>query len=313
MKKLISMTTITLLTLNFNLKAAEPNYSGSSAKTVWDTVSAAPYKEVPTNRVTFKSLFDGSVSLIQRSANRTLNDQRDLLPYFTKLAHPNGACLKGEWKITEQNIYSGLFKKDSKAIIIARASVAMNDIELGDQRGFGLAGKLFAAENDEMVVKTANFFLVDDLGGTKAAHYTDVEMTNEPKLSKTWTVIKNIRYALKLASTFKKEDSNPLKRQVYEIAEATRAPNESLKVPKWMMVKASPNLKKIDARDFRDEFNMDAHANLMNFEIYVADTQIKKSKNWKKIGEINFSESTISSGCDHELHFHHPKWRSDIE
>lgn len=303
---------ISIILLSSLSTYAQAEYLGSSAKNVWEVVNSNPYVKLPESNITFKSLVDGTISLIQRSANRTLNDQSDLLPYFTKLAHPNGACLKGTWEITEANEYSGLFKKGSKAIIISRASVALNDTETGDLRGFGLAGKLFPTTNENEVVKTANFFLIDDLGGTKAAHYTDVEMTNEPKLSKTMAVFKNLRYIIKVATTFKKEDSNPLKRQVYEIANANLDQNEKESVPKLMMVKANTT-HKVDARDFRDEFNMNDYNGNLNFDIYVSKSDKKKARDLKKIGHISFTESVVSEACDHNLHFHHPKWRSELE
>lgn len=310
-KALILATILTTISQASTVVASE--YIGSSANDVWDTVTSNPYKRMPTAEVTYKDLFDGLTSLIQRSANRTLNDQRDILPPFKKLAHPNGACLKGQWMITKENPYSGLFKFNTKSIIIARASVALSKTENGELRGFGLAGKLFPTNNGNKVVKSANFFLIDDLGGTNAEHYTDVEMTNEPKVTPTIAVLENIRYAAKLATTFAATDSHPTKRQVYEIAEANLKSNETLNVPKWMMVKASVKQKKIDAQDFRDEFEMNANNGSMIFDIHTADSEGNQGKNWKKIGQIIFKESTISGACDHQLHFHHPKWRDDVE
>jgi hypothetical protein len=242
-----------------------------------------------------------------------LHDQNDLLPYFTKLAHPNGLCLKGEWQITEENPYSGLFKINSHAQIIARASVALSETTAGHQRAFGLAGKLFPTIETSVVTKTANFFLVDDLGGTYAQHYTDVELTNEPKVSKTWAVITNLAYALKLSSTFKAEDQNPGIRQLYEIAEAGRNPLlEELKTPRWMRVRAIDTQKKVDAADFRNELTVNPNNGHLFFEVAVADLIVKGEKQWSKIGTIDFSESVASESCDHRLHFHHPQWRTDL-
>lgn len=272
-------TLLTVLTISCSLSAVE-NYTGSSANQVWETTKSNPYLELPSDRVGYKSLFDGAVSLIERSASRTINDHSDTLPYFTKLAHPNGVCLKGQWKITKENPYTGLFKKDSEVIIIARASVALNDTEEGKLRGFGLAGKLFATNDHNQIVKTSNFFLIDDLGGTKAAHYTDVEMTNEPEVSKTWVFFKYIRYALKISSTFKKVDSHPTMRQVYEISENGLGANEKLVNPKWMMVKASTDQPKVNEIDFRNELSMENNGGNLKFEI-LSPTR-KKIK--RKIG-----------------------------
>ncbi len=293
--------------------SAVQNYSGSTAEEVWDITSSEPYNELPSDKVGYKSLFDGAVSLIERSATRTINDKSDTLPYFTKLAHPNGICLKGTWKITKENPYTGLFKKNSKAIIIARASVALNETEEGNLRGFGLAGKLFPTIDHQQKVKTSNFFLIDDLGGTHAKHYTDVEMTNEPKVSKTFAIFKYIKYALEVSRTFSKVDPNPTMRQVYEISENGLEKGEKLVNPKWMMVKAVEGQIKVDEADFRNELSIEKNNGNLKFEIHVANSETNLKKNWIKIGEIKFTESTTAVGCDHQLHFHHPKWRTDLE
>ena len=36
-------------------------------------------------------------------------------------------------------------------------------------------------------------------------------------------------------------------------------------------------------------------------------------KDWKKIGTITLDESVTSASCDQRLHFHHPKWRDDLD
>jgi len=48
------------------------------------------------------------------------------------------------------------------------------------------------------------------------------------------------------------------------------------------------------------------------FNIYVANKIINKNKNWQKIGTITLDTSTISNSCDHRLHFHHPKFRDNL-
>jgi hypothetical protein len=298
---------------SFQVLGNGPTYLGSSPMNVWNTVISNPYNTLPSDKISYRQLWDGAISLIERSANRTLNDQNDIIPYFNKLAHPNGLCLKGFWQINKENTYSGLFKMNSQAIIIARASVALNETERGNYRGFGLAGKIFPTMDDNQIVKTANFFVVDDLGGTKLPHYTDSKMTNEPSVSVTTAAIKLARYAATVAATFSKVDMNPGKRQVYEIAEANRQSYEPLKVPKWMMISANPNQKKVDEWDFRDELSIDNNNGRLEFDISVASNDKYGRKNWEKIGSIVFYESIASLACDHQLHFHHPKWRNDIE
>jgi len=310
MKFLNSSFVIPLL-LTSNLYAQE--VSQSSADSVWKAVSKNVYSTLPSDKVTFYDLFDGLTSLIERSALRTLNTKKDILPEFKKLAHPNGVCLKGEWSITQSNPYSGLFKKNSKAIIIARASTALSETTSDKLRGFGFAGKLFPTMNPNLKVETANFFLIDDLGGTNAKHYTDVEMTNEPKVTTTAAVLANLQYALTLATTFQSVDRNPTKRQVYEISEAMSDGLLPIKTPKWMMIKTPKNQMKVDESDFRDELLEMVNQGQLTFNIYVADEENAEGKNWKKIGNITISEAVASRACDHQLHFHHPKWKPEIE
>lgn len=302
----------TMLLLSQMALAQVPNYEGSEASQVWNTIMKNPYTELPSYEVSYKNLFKEGVDLITQSASRTLAQREDILPEFNKLAHPNGVCLKGQWHITEQNPYSGLFQKDSRAIIIARASVALSETTSNGTRGFGFAGKLFPTTDPDKKVETANFFLVDDLGGTSAKHYTDVELTNEPKVSMTLAVLSHIKYALTVASTFGKIDSNPGIRQVYEIADSTKNATEKTRSPQWMMVKAAPTQFKVDEPDFRDELNSSIDQGGLVFDIYVANTEKNSEKDWKKIGEIRLNEAIPSKACDHQLHFHHPRWRSDL-
>ena len=41
-------------------------------------------------------------------------------------------------------------------------------------------------------------------------------------------------------------------------------------------------------------------------------TMIDKNKEWQKIGTISLFKSVVSASCDQRLHFHHPKWRDDL-
>lgn len=305
MKKVIILIGL----VSYSISPFANNYQGSSAEEVWGEVNSSPYLTLPKHKISYISLLKGFKSKIKQSANRTLNNKLDILPYFDKLAHPNGVCLKGTWNIVEENPYSGLFKQGSKAIIISRSSVALSRTTVGSNRGFGLAGKIFPTLDETKKVQTANFFLVDDLGGTKAPNYTGVEMTNEPKVSKTLAVISHLAYSIKLAITFGKADSNPGIRQLYQISEMNE--DKEVITPKWMMVKARQG-QNINERDFRDELNMDNRAKNLFFDIYTTSTGNKNKKNWKKLGYIEFTESIASESCDHRLHFNHPKWKNNL-
>lgn len=297
-------------------------YEGSSFAAVWAQISTDPYVELPQQDISFGSLVHYLESKIREAADRTLSDRSDLLPTFQKLAHPNGVCLKGRWHITDNNPYSGYFKQGSEALMIARASVAMSETTVGHDRAFGFAGKLFPTNNQDEVVETANFFTVDDLGGTKAAHYTDVALTNSPPTSITSEVIHHVFYGIKLAVTFGQADQHSGERQLYEIAEAGIAAGEQAMTPRWIKINASAGQTK-DAADFRDELNIANRAAPLVFEISVADPryfangtprnaearEATDQRDWARIGTITFEQSIASDSCDHRLHFHHPRWK----
>ena len=299
-----------LLTSIFSY-SAHAEYEGSTFRDVWKQVISDPY-ENPQQKISYASLVKFFKSKIKAAANRTLSDRSDILPQFRKLAHPNGVCFAGKWVMTQENPYGGYFKKGSEALIIARASTAMNGTKKGEIRAMGLAGKIFPTLSETDQVKTASFFLVDDLGGTKIDHWSDAQLTNEPKTSKTLAVITHLFYALKLAITFGKADSNPGIRQVYMISELGAENPKKVLTPKWMMVQAAPG-QTVDEADFRDELNIENYKNGLKLNVFAGDTKDKNGNvNFAKVGEIQVSESIVSNSCDHRLHFHHPKWRSDL-
>jgi hypothetical protein len=281
-------------------------------QSVWKQVTSDPVKKLPQDKVSYSRLFSGGKDIITRNSRRTLDTHANILPSFNKLAHPNGVCLKGVWNIYADNKYSGYFKKNSKALIIVRASSAMSNTRRGEIRSFGFAGKIFPTMNPLHNTKenTANFFLIDDLGGTRAEHYTDVIMSNEPSISKNSEVFKNLLYVAKIASAFSKSDKNPKIRQVYEISQLGETNN--IITPQWMKVQAKPN-QTVDALDFRDELRIDNNNNSkLVFNISVASKKIQGKKDWKDIGTISLDASVVSTSCDHRLHFHHPKWRANL-
>jgi len=285
----------------------------NSFQDVWTQVTADSLTTLPQETVSFGKLVSWGKNMILKDAERTLQEHADILKPFNKLAHPNGICLKGVWEIHEENRYSGYFKKHSKALIIARSSSALSNTHLGEIRSFGFAGKIFPTLDPHKVNQenTANFFLIDDLGGTDAKHYTDVTLTNEPPVSVNSEVLRNVLYALELANTFSKVDKNPSIRQLYEISELGEKDHSRIVTPKWMKVEAKAG-QTVDAEDFRDELRI-SHNKKLVFIISVANKEDGQGKKeWQTIGTITFDRSVVSTSCDHRLHFHHPKWRSDL-
>ncbi len=289
-----------------DLKSAK-NPIENQFEAVWSEVASDPYVKLPQNRVSFGKLFSWSRNIILDNAKRTLEDRANILEPFEKLAHPNGICLKGFWEIEKDNSYSGYFKKGSKALIIARASSAMSNTKRGEIRAFGFAGKLFPTTNPLKINSeyTANFFVIDDLGGTKAEHFTDVILTNEPTVTTNSEVIKYLLYALKVAKAFADADEHSGIRQLYEISELKE--KGKVKTPKWMKIVAKSG-QTVDADDFREELMVKDNKKII-FDISVADHEFNGKKDWETIGKITFNASVTSYSCDHRLHFHHPKWK----
>jgi hypothetical protein len=255
------------------------------------------------------------VSYIQRAADRTISTRDDLLPRFTKLVHPNGVCVKGEWIIDGSTPYSGYFATGAHGLFIGRASSAFSDTERGAFRSFGIAGKIYPTLDPAEQVETGNFFVIDDLGGQKSEHFLDVELLNEPKLSVRPSSALLAPVASAVALAFSKADINPNIRQLYEVSELGMPDGELVKTPKWMRLAAAPGQARLDAPDFRDEFVMEQYPEgQIVFDIDVASDLLLAGgkKDWQTIGRIVLTDSVVSDSCDHRLHFHHPKFRQDL-
>jgi hypothetical protein len=288
-----------------------PRYSFD---TIWSIISKTPYTTLPQTEVSYQKLTDGERNIILSDAKRTLESHADILPSFEKLVHPNGICFRGFWEITESNPYSGYFKQGSKALIIARASSALSRTSSGGIRSFGFAGKIFASLDGSEIspLPTANFFLIDDLGGTDARYYSDVTLTNAPPLSYNGEILKHLYFGLKVNSAFKKADQNPKIRQLYEISYLNITPKSRVITPKWMKIKARKRVSNsTDRLDFRDELKLEGTERLI-FDISVASREDRGEKLWQKIGSITLDSSVSSRECDSRLHFHHPRWRDDL-
>ncbi len=281
-----------------------------SFEELWTKVASDPWDTLPQKKVSLSKLSTWSKNIILDDAKRTIEDNSDILEPFEKLAHPNGICLNGTWEITEENMYSGYFKKGSRALIVARASTALSNTKQGGTRAFGFAGKLFPTSNQQTITKSkANFLLIDDLGGTDAKYFADVSLSNEPEVSVTLEVALNLLYALKVSKAFGDADKNPTIRQLYEISELGES-NKNIITPKWMKIEVRDS-KRYDKKDFRDELK-NATDDVLVFNIFVANKSTNKEKNWEKIGTMTFNKSVVSKTCDQQLHFHHPKWRDDL-
>ena len=189
----------------------------------------------------------------------------------------------------------------------------MSNTKRGEIRAFGMAGKLFPTldETELLTESSANFFVIDDLGGTKAPYFTDVALTNEPDVSFNSSVFTALAYGLKVANAFSTADVNSGIRQLYEISYLGEPNSSTIITPKWMKITAQEGQTALGVNDFRDEFTFQGNQVLI-FDIAVASVEVNGTKQWQEIGTMTFDTSVTSQSCDHRLHFHHPKWRNDI-
>lgn len=275
---------------------------------VWSAVEEGPYAMLPEHQTTRASFFKGGVNLLKNSAERTLNDKSDVLPWFQKLVHPVGICYSGTWEIDGKSPYTGYFAEGKKGLIIVRASEAMGNPRRGDWRSFGIAGKIFPTLNsNESVANTANFFTVDDLGGTSADAFMELEKTNEPANSIHLSTVFGLPMIATIIKTFSKADSHPGIRPLYPISELDAANPGKALAPLLMAIRSeSPSLGEAAPADFRDELRLENYPhNELKFGILVS----QRGKEWKRLGTIRLDQESLSDGCDHRLHFAHPKSR----
>ena len=290
-----------------------------TAAGVWAKVISDPYPmPLPHNDVGLWKFASSSVNpspdrLAARAAT-TVADTDNISARFEKLVHANGVCARGHWIIDQDSPFTGHFAKGTNAPFIGRLSVAFNDLNRGDYRAFGVAGKIFFAGPDksgQTAYKTANFFTIDDLAGTTAPNITDVTFSNEPPLTKANLVTQGptvVAIGAATAIAFALGDSNPGMRQLYEISELGLADPRSAITPKWMHLKATTPLKN-GHPDFRQDLRADNFAGPLTFDISVSHSS---QTFMRTIGHIVLDEMVASDTCDHRLHFHHPKFRTDL-
>jgi hypothetical protein len=262
--------------------------------------------------------------LLLDDARRTLESEEDYRVPFQKLVHPIGICFAGTWSITEETVYSGYFATGAKGKIIVRASEAAGRPTLPtdhDFRSFGFAGKIF----DEDGGATANFFTIDDLGGTQDPSFFTSPKSNAPDvtlLHRGGGLGQDVRIDVsevlngptlaKVATTFGIVDKNPTVRQLYPVAELGLEEGDTAVTPERMHIVAEPDWADPEhgpIADFRNELHLANFANgKLTFGIFVSDLTAPDAA-YTRIGEIVLDQEALSRGCDNQLHFHHPRWR----
>lgn len=260
---------------------------------------------LPVYPVNSLTVFGTNTPLI-KDAQRTLNERFDYYDYLPKKLHPNGVCVTGEWEIDKASAYSGYFKQGSKALFIGRISVTMGSVARGEKRGFGFAGKIFPTMDENAIVKTANFFSVDVLLGTKLERVLDARMTNQPETGFKFSML---GLALKIASTFKQADQDPTFRPLTPIAKLGES--GLIKTPRWFRLSAVASTLKNHQSDFRNEI-LKAFQDNKEVAFNIDATDIDPDRNahmWSNLGKIRLTRALASFACDRKLHFAHPRMK----
>jgi hypothetical protein len=177
------------------------SYRGSRFSEIRDTIFANPYQRVwgqpgepdlPVYPVNLSGVLRGIFSfgtryLFLQASQRTVDSAAELRwgrngRGFRRILHPNGVCLTGQWKITEDTEYTGYFAKGSTALTVGRYSTCCTETRRGYYRSLALVGKLFPTNdpNNSTRFHTANFMTQQDIGGALTASINDAELLNAP-------------------------------------------------------------------------------------------------------------------------------------
>jgi hypothetical protein len=285
---------------------------------VWRTLKADTYEQLPRERIGLRDLRSWlKQAALLRASRRTLDTRADLLPPFRKLVHPYGISLRGTWRITKETPYSGYFATGSDALIIARASDAVGESRPGKLRFLGLAGKLYPTTNvhHKQLLKTANFFTLENLGGSHTQRFTEASLSNDllpivPHLGVGMDTLLGAVLGPVFALADRTLDPAQLMiRQLYPIAELGEANPERAYGPRFLKLVGTPTDNGLTSSDLRRELDMKHHPYGIRFEIHVAEGLRVGPKAWQRIGEIHFTDSVASLSGDTRLHFAHAPYQ----
>ncbi|HUK34470.1 MAG TPA: hypothetical protein VLV86_11190 [Vicinamibacterales bacterium] len=323
-------------------------YEGSRYADVRAAIRANPYRPVwgrpgnpplPMFPVTLLSVVRGILSgdhyYFLQAAERTVDSHADLRwgpdrKGFRRLLHPNGVCLFGQWRITEDTPYSGYFARGRTALLVARYSTCCRETRRGHTRSLALVGKLFPTTDPDhpTPLRTANFITQEDIGGAYSAAINDAVLLNAPDT----TALRRgsgLPVILVTGMVLSRADRQPTIRQLYPIAELGKPDTEPTRAPgfmRLMIAKTQPTIPG-EAIDFRDEVMAQIFdpgdpqpKRTLRFDIDVTDegethgTKLRERRTfgqWRRIGHLVFSDGVVSANGDRVVHFNHPTWRDD--
>ena len=316
-------------------------YAGSRYQEVVDAIFANPYQKVwgapgepplPVYEVTFGGVASPH---FHKATERTVDSGADLRwgtdgKGWRRIVHPNGVCLTGLWRITEDTGYSGCFARGSTALAVVRYSTCCTETRRGHTRSLSMVGKLYptADPGHATPLPTANFMTQDDIGGEETAFINDIPLRNAPNT----TLSRRGAGAPTLVATgvtFTLVDKHPTIRQLYSIAELGKPEGEPTRAPEFMQLLVAPEQPRIegDGLDFRDEVMAQIFdpgdptpKRSLTFNIELTDegettgTAVEERRtfrNWRRVGTLTLDNAVISYNGDFVIHFGHPTWRED--
>lgn len=331
------------------LTDADRGYRGSRFSEVCQAIFANPYRPLwgaagepvwPDYAVTLRSVLRGALApglpyFFRQAVARAVDSPADLRwggdgKGFRRLLHPNGICLTGLWEITEETGYSGYFRKDSRALAVARYSTCCTATQRGRERSLSLVGKLYPTTDPghQEPLRTANFITQQDIGGDRCDFINDAVVLNAPNTT-AWRRGLGAPVLLVTGIVFGQTDKNPTIRQLYQIAELGKPDGEPTRTPRFMRLSVAPEQPRIagDRLDFRDEIMAQifdrgdpAPKRTLTFHIEVTEDgttrgptffQRRSFAGWRRIGRLTFDNAVASYNGDFVLHFTHPTWRDD--
>jgi hypothetical protein len=324
-------------------------YKGSRFREVADAVFANPYQRVwgaqgeaplPVYDVTLASVLSGLLPFgrshhFARASERAVDSGADLRwgpdkRGYHRLLHPNGVCLTGRWRITEDTPYTGYFTKGSEALVIARYSTCCTEQRRGHTRSLAMVGKLYPTTNPDHAepLRTANFITQEDIGGADSRSINDAVLLNAPDVTATRRG-GAVGVLLTTGLVFQRADDQPTQRQLYPIAELGKPAGTPTRAPAFMrlLVRRDQPVVPGDDIDVRDEVMAQiydrgdpAPKRTLTFTIELTDegettgpqSRVRRTfRNWRLVGQMTFDHAVISWNGDSVIHFNHPTWRTD--
>ena len=330
-----------------DMTAEDRSYRGSRYAEVRKAMYANPYRgghagqepgPLPMFRSTIRNAWRGTFSgenYFRHASARSIDSRADLRwgadgKGWRRIIAPNGIVVFGSWEITEENPYTGYFRKGAKGLTVGRISSDGNETKRGQRRSISLGMKIYPTTDPEHSAPLipAGVIVQEDLGGMRTDYINDAELVNAPGVH---SYRRGLYFLIMLRAGlhFQRLDKVGDSRQLFEVAELDKPADVPTNAPEHMLLKMTAGQRRIEGRglDFRDEVyshiysaGASAPTGVMEFDISVSSYGRKGGirglssmtvNDWQRIGRLRFTDAVASYNADHVIQFHHPGWRDD--